>query len=103
MADERDRPPSTNPPPPPPPDPEPAPNARHVTVCSTRKPNPDGSNDTILFERDAAHPEGEAFVAGPKPVTVGRTSEVERLLRDGALRECDPADAKSKKAPGQAK
>jgi hypothetical protein len=72
---------------------------RHFYVCSTRAANRDGSHDTVLFERDAAHPDGEAYVAGPTPVPVGDTGEVSRLLREGVLRKCDaPAPQKQQAA-----
>jgi hypothetical protein len=42
-----------------------------------------------LWTRDAAHPEGEVFVAGLRPVEVGLTLEVERKLADGTLVEVE--------------
>lgn len=51
----------------------------------------------VLFERDPAHPGGEAFVGGPAPAYVGRTGTVEGLLRDGLLIEVpEPADGRKK-------
>lgn len=51
----------------------------------------------VLWERDPAHPGGEAFVGGPTPAYVGRTAEVERLLKDGMLVEVsEPKDGPRK-------
>lgn len=51
----------------------------------------------VLWERDTAHPGGEAFVAGATPACVGRTAEVERLLRDNLLTEVsEPKDGPRK-------
>lgn len=54
----------------------------------------------VLFERDPAHPSGEAFVAGSTPAFVGRTGDVERLLREGQMIEVpEPADGRKKPIP----
>jgi hypothetical protein len=53
-----------------------------------------GEHQVLLFERDPAHPSGEAFIAGPLPVEVGDTTAVVTLLKDGAIEETEaPADA----------
>lgn len=44
-------------------------------------------NRVALWERHPDHPGGEAFVAGPKPVQVAATLQVQRLIRTGALVE----------------
>lgn len=40
-----------------------------------------------LFEKNAAHPGGEAYVAGDKPARIGRTELVAQKIRDGVLVE----------------
>ena len=60
-----------------------------IYVKSTLKPRADSGYPTALWERDAAHPNGEVFIAGDKPVQVGVTAEVSRLLRDGVLVKAD--------------
>jgi hypothetical protein len=62
------------------------PNAEHIMVKSALPPAPDGGNRVALFERDPAHPDGEAFVAGPDPVKVGKsTVGVLAALREGRI------------------
>lgn len=57
---------------------------------------------TVLWERDAAHPGGEAFVAGATPAYVGRTGAIEGLLRDGLLIEVpEPKDGPKKPLVGE--
>ncbi len=61
-------------------------------VISNRK-----DDRVVLFERDALHPGGEAFVGGSGPDRVGRTPAVERLLRSGELLEIpEPPDSRKK-------
>lgn len=51
----------------------------------------------VLWERDRAHPGGEAFVASSTPARVAKTPEVERLLRAGMLVEvAEPLDGDKK-------
>lgn len=51
----------------------------------------------VLFEKDAAHPGGEAFVGGNKVDQVARTGTVEGLLRAGLLVEIpEPPDGPKK-------
>ena len=53
----------------------------------------EGEHRVLLFEQDTAHPNGEAFIAGPLPVEVGDTAEVQRLLKDGSIEKTSkPAD-----------
>lgn len=49
----------------------------------------EGDHQVLLFEKDPAHPNGEAFIAGPRPVLVGDTAEVSRLLKDGSIEETE--------------
>lgn len=58
-----------------------------ITVKSTLKAKPDGGDPVALWEKDPAHPNGEAFVAGSAPVEVGKTAEVARLLANKTLEE----------------
>lgn len=60
---------------------------KFITVKSTLPAKPDGGHPVALYERNASHPDGEAFVAGDKPVKVAVTPEVSRLMRDGVLVE----------------
>jgi len=60
---------------------------KFTTVRSSIPAKPDSGNPVALYERNAAHPGGEAFVAGDKPVKVAVTAEVSRLIRDGILVE----------------
>jgi hypothetical protein len=53
-----------------------------------------GEHQVLLFETDAAHPNGEAFIAGPIPVEVGDTLAVSTLLKDGAIEKVSAAEAK---------
>lgn len=46
-----------------------------------------------LWERDPAHPNGEVWVSGPKPVKVAWTALVSAKLRDGELIRVDGAPA----------
>lgn len=39
----------------------------------------------VLWEQNPQHPGGEAFIAGPTPEHVGRTPQIEGLLREGLL------------------
>lgn len=50
-------------------------------------------NRVVLWERDAAHPEGEVFVVNDgKAVEVAETAAVKRLLRDKRLmQDSEPA------------
>ena len=64
----------------------------HIWVLSNRK-----DNRVVLWERDAAHPGGEAYIAGSAPAPVGKTGEVARLLREGQLIEVpEPKDGPKK-------
>ncbi len=63
-----------------------------VWVISNRK-----DDRVVLFERDPAHPGGEAFVGGSTPAEVARTGSVERLLHQGLLVEIpEPPDGRKK-------
>jgi hypothetical protein len=53
-----------------------------------------GEHQVLLFETDTAHPNGEAFIAGPIPVEVGDTHRVRELLKDGAIEKVSAAEAK---------
>ncbi len=51
----------------------------------------------VLWERDAVHPTGEAFVGGAAPALVGRSGEIERLLRTGEIIEVPEPEEGPKK------
>ena len=71
------------------PAPEPSP---YIWVMSNRH-----DDRVVLFEHDAAHPGGEAFVGGDGPDQVARTTRVVTLLRDGLLIEVpEPVDGRKK-------
>lgn len=68
----------------------------YITVKSGLPGKPDGGHSVALWEQDDNHPKprlpdgtegdvGEAFVAGPKPVQVGRTAAVNQALHEGRL------------------
>jgi hypothetical protein len=61
--------------------------AEYKTVASTKPTKADGGDEVVLWEQDADHPGGEAFVAGPKPVQVAVTGLVEKRLREGVIAE----------------
>lgn len=74
-----------------------------IIVKSTLKINEDGSSKVALWEKDARHPGGEAYIAGDKPVEVGETAQVSKLLRDGVIVKASapqplqpPANSKTK-------
>jgi hypothetical protein len=57
----------------------------------------------VLFERDPAHPGGEAFVGGAGPDFVAKTPEVEAALRRGEMVEIpEPPDSRKKPLVGDA-
>lgn len=51
-------------------------------VVSNRK-----DDRIVLWERNPAHPGGEAFVGGGTPEHVARTAEIDRLLHEGLILE----------------
>lgn len=59
--------------------------AEMVMVKSLLPERDDGGFPVALYEQDAAHPDGEAFVAGPDPVEVARTGLVNRRISEDAL------------------
>ncbi len=64
-------------------------------VISNRK-----DDRVVLFERDPAHPYGEAFVGGAAPAFVGRSGQVEQLLHAGLIVEVpEPKDGPKKPLP----
>lgn len=56
----------------------------HIEVRGTAT-----DNRTVLWERDARHPDGEAIVAGTNTATVGLTKTVTDCIRDGKLEVID--------------
>lgn len=56
-----------------------------ITVKGTAEANKDGSFPVAVWERDEAHPDGEAFVAGPTEVEVGKTYAVTSALQKGEI------------------
>lgn len=66
--------------------------AATITVKSTRD-----DNRVALWERDDAHPGGEAMVYGPDPVEVGDTPLVRLRIGERALEEVrEPRKASAK-------
>lgn len=65
----------------------------YIWVMSNRQ-----DDRVVLFERDPAHPGGEAFVGGEGPDQVARTTRVVTLLRDGLLVEV-PEPVEGRKRP----
>ncbi len=66
-----------------------------IWVVSNRK-----DDRVVLFERDPAHPGGEAFVGGSGPAEVAKTPEVQRLLREGLVVQIpEPPDNRKKPVP----
>ncbi len=49
------------------------------------KPAADGGFPVVLWERDDAHPDGEAYIAGPGTFQVGETAAVSRAIAAGQL------------------
>ena len=62
-------------------------NSRLIRVKSGLPIKPNGGDEVVLFERDARHPGGEAYVAGATEVEVFPTALVISLLRDERLIE----------------
>lgn len=56
-----------------------------IKVKSTLGQRRDGGWPLAFFERDAAHPQGEAFIAGPDAVEVAETPAVLLALGNGQL------------------
>lgn len=56
-----------------------------ITVTSTLPAKADGGYPIALYETHPEHPNGEAYVAGPKEVQVARTPAVHRLISEGTL------------------
>jgi hypothetical protein len=61
----------------------------YISVRSTAPPKADGGSVVVLWERDPAHPGGEAMIAGESPVRVGMSPAVSKLLRDGEIEEVE--------------
>lgn len=66
-----------------------------IHVVSTLPARDDGGSQVALFEIDAAHPGGQAYVAGPVPVEVSPTAEVSRAIHEGRMREVPQSEASS--------
>ena len=73
-----------------------------ITVCGTAPQNPDGSYPVALWEKDAAHPDGEIFISGPAPVEVAETAAVNDALHAGTIKKTDAAPAKAPAPAGTA-
>ncbi|GIW06365.1 MAG: hypothetical protein KatS3mg060_1170 [Dehalococcoidia bacterium] len=72
-----------------------------IVVRSTLAPGADGAMPVALFERDPAHPGGEAFIADDRPHRVARTAAVAARLAAGTLVEVvvPPDDGATPVAP----
>ncbi len=66
--------------------------AKVIEVVSNLVPREDGGDPVALFERHEAHPGGEAFIAGPRPVSVALTARVIEALREGRIIEASKQD-----------
>ena len=53
-----------------------------IKVRSLLPAKKDGGNPVALWERDTAHPDGEAFIAGDTPVEVAETGAVLKAISD---------------------
>ncbi len=75
-----------------------------VWVKSTLPTAKDGGDKVVLAENDTRHPNGEwAYIAGPTPVQVARTPDVERVLREGTAALTDaPTKSTPKSTPNTA-
>lgn len=69
-----------------------------IWVISNRK-----DDRTVLFERDALHPGGEAFIGGSGPEHVARTARIEELLRSGEIIEIPEPPEKIGEEPNRKK
>ena len=70
-----------------------------ITVKSNLKPTGDGGHPTALWDVDPAHPNGEAFIAGPEPVQVAETGAVLAALHDRRIVKVKDEEAPAKDAP----
>lgn len=84
-----------------------------IWVKSCLKPSgndPQAAGPVALWEKDPAHPDGEVFVAGDKPVQVAMTSAVEEAINTKRLEKVsgpadeqdEPKDAAGAAAPPKA-
>lgn len=60
-----------------------------VWVISGLKARANGEHPVALWEQNVAHPDGEAYVAGDKPVEVALTPAVVQKIRNDELIEVD--------------
>lgn len=63
-----------------------------INVVSTLPAAPDGGNQVAVFETDAAHPGGQAYVAGPRPAKVAATAAISQAIHEGRAREITDAE-----------
>jgi hypothetical protein len=66
-----------------------------IFVRSTLPTEKDGGSRVALYDAHSDHPEGEAFVAGSKPVEVAKTPEVLRAMSEGRIEQVSKSEAKS--------
>jgi hypothetical protein len=71
-----------------------------IWVRSTLEPKTDGGHTCVLWEVNKAHPGGECYIAGPKPVLVAQTPDVRKALISGTIEEvADPNAVKAAEKP----
>jgi hypothetical protein len=71
---------------------------KQMFVKSNFKSFDDDGAILAFYERDEAHPSGEAFVAGNTPTLVALTSETVKALNEGKILECDFEEVRAFKA-----
>lgn len=65
-----------------------------IKVRSKIPTKKDGTNEVVVWDRDDAHPDGEAFIAGPTVVEVAPTAAITSAIHAGKIEvvegEADP-------------
>ena len=72
-----------------------------IWVKSTLPVQPDGGSEVAFYEQDAAHPNGQAWVAGPEPVEVAETGEVQAAIAAGRLEKVTATEGKQEAAEAE--
>jgi hypothetical protein len=64
-----------------------------IIVVSTLPVKADGGSTVALWEQNAVHPGGEAYVAGENPVRCAKTAAVAGALAAGTIKEISEGEA----------